>query len=489
MQPVTQQQATTSYNDVQSALQQQQAFAQAVQPGGLAGLQSQQQLLGQLQDQSQGKGPNPALAQLNQTTGQNVANQAALMAGQRGSGANAGLIARQAAQQGAATQQNAVGQAAILKAQQQLAAQGQLQQQQQAMIGQQAGATNAASTSQQNEQQNLLNSISGVNNANVSQQSNINNSNTSMAGVSMQGQQNLLGNVMGGAGSALGLADGGEVNSAEYDVSPSGEGVSTAGPASSGSSNIPKIGNAFQSKSGGGGSGLLSLAALAAKGGKVSDIPKMALGGAPVGITPLQTLASPGQASGPQSSVGQYFTEAKTGSGVQPGTISSGGGPNITSITNAWAKNPSSSPSKATNMSDDDTQEAYLDADAALGVAGADNKEVEMPASNANFDFAAAKGGKVPALVSPGERYLNPAKVDKVKQGASPMKEGALVPGKPKVGGAKNSYANDTVPADLDPGGIVIPRSVTQAKDAEKKAIAFVRSVLAKKGGLPKKSK
>lgn len=82
----------------------------------------QRNLADQLRRQSLGQGPNPALAQLNQTTGQNIANQAGLMASQRGAGANAGLIARQAAQQGAGIQQQAIGQAATLNAQQQLAA-------------------------------------------------------------------------------------------------------------------------------------------------------------------------------------------------------------------------------------------------------------------------------------------------------------------------------------------------------------------------------
>jgi hypothetical protein len=57
---------------------------------------------------------------LSQATGANTANQAALMAGQRGSGANAGLMARQAAQQGAANQQNSAGQAATMQANQSL---------------------------------------------------------------------------------------------------------------------------------------------------------------------------------------------------------------------------------------------------------------------------------------------------------------------------------------------------------------------------------
>lgn len=96
--------------------------------------------------------------------------------------------------------------------------------------------------------------------------------------------------------------------------------------------------------------------------------------------------------------------------------------------------------------------------------------------------IALAQGGPVPAMVSPGEKYLSPEKVSEVKQGANPMSIGKEIPGKPKVGGAKNSYANDTVPATLEEGGIVIPRSVTQSKDAEKKAIAFVKAVMAKQG-------
>lgn len=114
-------------------------------------IQAQQQSLANaLLSQSQGQGPNPAQAALAQATGQNVAAQNALMAGQRGASANPALLARQAAMQGAQTQQNAAGQAATLQAQQQIAAQQALQQQQ-ATMGQQnlglfgtaAGAQNA----------------------------------------------------------------------------------------------------------------------------------------------------------------------------------------------------------------------------------------------------------------------------------------------------------------------------------------------------------
>lgn len=95
----------------------------------------------------------------------------------------------------------------------------------------------------------------------------------------------------------------------------------------------------------------------------------------------------------------------------------------------------------------------------------------------------AARGGAVPALVSPGERYLPPKEVKKVAEGKkAPMKAGEKIPGKAKVAGAKNSYANDTVPKTLESGGIVLPRSVTQAKDPGAAASAFVKAILAKQG-------
>jgi hypothetical protein len=65
--------------------------------------------------------------------------------------------------------------------------------------------------------------------------------------------------------------------------------------------------------------------------------------------------------------------------------------------------------------------------------------------------------------------------------------DGEKIPGKPKIAGAKNSYSNDTVHKELDDGGIVIPRSITQGKDAEKKAAEFVRQVLSKHKKLPRK--
>lgn len=110
-----------------------------------------------------------------------------------------------------------------------------------------------------------------------------------------------------------------------------------------------------------------------------------------------------------------------------------------------------------------------------------------MSASNVASDdtMKFAQGGKVPALVSPGERYLNPKQAKMVAAGkADPMKAGVKVPGKAKVKG--NSYANDTVPATLETGGIVIPKSVMESKNPKKEAAKFVAAIMAKHQGLRK---
>lgn len=220
--PVTTAQANTAYDQTQTGLGQQQAFINALSAqNGIANQNQvfgqQQALAGQLQGIANGTGPNPAQAQLAQATGQNVANQAALMAGQRGAGANVGLLSRQIAQQGAGIQQQAVGQGATLGAQQQLAALGTLQGQQSNLanlatqqVGQQANALTGYNQAAQSSQQNLLNSIAGTNSANVSSQGNQSAANSHIAGIGAQQQGSLLGGAINGAGSAVGaMAHGG----------------------------------------------------------------------------------------------------------------------------------------------------------------------------------------------------------------------------------------------------------------------------------------
>lgn len=211
------------YQRSQGGLDQQQNFLNALQAQNGIGNQSSvfgqaQGLAGLLGMQSLGMGPNPALAQLANTTAQNQAGQAALMAGQRGANANAGLIARQAAQQGAGIQQQAAGQAAVMRAQQQLAAQQMLQQQQGMMgnlanqqVAQQAGALGGYNTAAQNEQALLLNALANYNQQKVGMQSNINSSNAGVQSQTASAQGGLLGGLIGGIGSAFGMAQGGMV--------------------------------------------------------------------------------------------------------------------------------------------------------------------------------------------------------------------------------------------------------------------------------------
>ncbi len=234
VQPSTAAQANQAYNQTQAGLSQQQQFINSLQAqNGIGNQQSvfnqQQQLAQALQNQAMGLGPNPAQDALNAATGTNVANQASLMAGQRGAGANAGLIARQAAQQGAATQQQAAGQSATMQAQQQSAAQQALQNQQQNLaglanqqVGQQANAITGYNQAAQGQQGQILGGIQGQNNANVSMVSNTNNANSGIAQQNANNTAKAQGGLLNAAGSVaslVGLAHGGEIPSHLYSMS------------------------------------------------------------------------------------------------------------------------------------------------------------------------------------------------------------------------------------------------------------------------------
>lgn len=207
--PTTVQQANDAYALAQQQAQQQAQFAQ--QTGAVNGLGNQQNVYNQLQQVAQGQGPNPAQAELAQATGQNIASQAALAAGQRGAGANAGLIARQVGQQGGALQQQAAGQAATLQAQQSLGALNQLGGIAGQQVGQQQNALATANQAAQGLQGNVLQGISNQNNANVQMQGNVNSANAGVAQQNAKKQGDILSSLAGAAGTVLGLASGGAV--------------------------------------------------------------------------------------------------------------------------------------------------------------------------------------------------------------------------------------------------------------------------------------
>lgn len=447
--PSTTQQATDQYGNAQIGLANQQGFLNALQ--GQNGIGNQSNVFNQLQGVANGTGPNPAQAMLNQSTGANTANQAALMAGQRGSSANTGLIARQAAQQGGANQQNAAGQAANLQAQQSLGALGQLGGIAGQQVTNQAGATNAYSQAAQGEQANILNGIAQQNNANVGMQSNINNANAGLAQIGAQGSNQLLGGLLNGVGlgaaTATAKAKGGLITKpkmANGGETPSYGGVTAPTPLPE--NNLPTPNAATGGGAGSGLGGLLS--------GAVNGVISKGVGQLGQGIwSGLGDVAS-GLGIGTGGSAGLGAMAGGAGDAV-----AGGGAADAVLLAANGGQIPNGPRSR-------------------IGQHCAKNKpHLQM-----------AKGGPVPAMVSPGEKYLSPQAVQQVKAGASPMFIGETIPGQPKVDGNKNSYANDTVPKTLESGGIVLPRSVTQSKNAEAKAAKFVHAIMAK-NSLPKSKK
>lgn len=351
-QPFTAGQIDQAQGNVQNSVASQQALLDALKQQN--GTQNQSQVYDQLQGVANGTGPNPAQAMLNNSTGQNVANQAALAAGQRGGSANAGLIARQAAQIGSNAQQQAVGQGAALQANQSLNALGQAGNMANQQVGNQLSANQLQANTALQGQQNLLGAVQGHNNAQNQQFAAQTQNQQSQAGNAMQGIGGLM-NALGPVSDMLG-GMGGQLSAG-----------ATALGAGLGGSVLPAVGGAAEF-----GAAAAPYVMLAAEGGQIPASPK--------------------------SHLGRY-----------------------------------------------------------------------------------AHGGKVQALVSPGERYLPPSEVQAVANGKNPMQAGEKIPGQAAVGGAKNSYANDTVPKKLDVGGVVLPRSVTQSKDADSKSREFVAAVLKQK--------
>lgn len=471
--PATVDQANGAYGNVQNSMGSQNALLAALQ--GQNGLSLQNQAASGFQNLANGTGPNPAMAQLNQTTASNVAQTGAQMAGQRGASQNVGLMTRQVGQQGAATQQQAAGQAATMAAQQQLAGIQGLAGQANTMAGQQIGQVNANVGAQQSEQANLLNALSGQNNANIGMASNINNANAGLANTQLQGQQGMLGgllNTIGGGSSMLGGARGGMVQG--YDEGgqvDASAGPDIGSPSFSSDSGAAALAGGIGPKSGGGGGG-------GGGGGMMSMLPMLMMAAAEGGEVPM--MAEGGAA--PLSMFGQFLAGVQTGSGPSIGSASfgtsSGAAALKEGVTNAGKKLTSSSEPKTTPVGQSTAAKnnwGSTDLSAGKSVAPTSGA-TGLPMGGS---MMAASGGEVPALLSKGERYLSPEKAEAVAAGkADPIKDGKKVPGSPKYPG--NDYRNDVVKAELQPGGIVIPNEILQGKDAEKRAISFVQSVLAK---------
>lgn len=445
-------QLSNSYIGTQGALGNQGQLTGELLPQVPSAVQNQNSVAQSELGMLNGTGPNPALAQLAQTTGQNVAQTTAEMAGQRGASANAGLIARQAAQQGAGIQQQGAGQASTLANQQQIQAQQNLANLSNNQISQTGQAVTNQNQAQQNEQGILQNANTSTNNAAVGMQSNINNVNAQTAAANQNQASNIFGGisslVSGALGFAGGMAHGGEVEDhlklAEMNAHSMNHAKRFADGGGVGSPNLGSGNYVPMAQSGG--PNIQATSALPAnnesfakdlKGmgkkkptdaGTTEPMPALDPNGA---VTPGEQLAG-----GPMDSMG---------------TLSTTGGsmPALPEIAEA----------------------------APLVMAAAHGGKICQGPYDSHVANYLAGGGIVKADVSAGEIYLTPEQVRKViHEDVDPAKIGKKFPGKAKVKG--DSFKNDTIPADLEEGGVVIDRKNMGTKE---KRQLFVHKALARK--------
>lgn len=510
-QPTTADQATNAYGQSQNALSQQQALLAALQAQN--GITNQSNVYNQLQGVANGTGPNPAQAMLANSTGANNAAQAALMAGQRGAGANVGLMARQAAQQGSANQQNAIGQGATLQANQSLNALNQLGGLATQQVGQQANATQSLNQAAQGEQQNVLGGIASQNNALVGMQSNMNNTNNASAIQNSKAQQGLFGGLLGGAGSFIaeggminedgsvtndtsttnkpasrqGYADGGNVMQTPQITSMNSGPSSNAGRFLSGLGNginqgMPFDGSPMAQDNSGGGSG-------GGGGALQAGMQKFTQGfGKSLGFKTPAERALMDQKATQLSQVGPQEPLAATDVGTAD-EIGEAGATDLGGAEGAAGAAEAGEGAEAAGG----LGSAGSVADVLVAHGGKISKKNSVSKKEADDKnkgalyhlnpaalMALAKGGYVPAMVSPGERYLPPSEVEAVAKGKDPLKAGEKIPGKAKTKG--DNYANDVVPKTLEAGGIVLPKSVMESKHPHWAAHKFVSAILAKQG-------
>jgi hypothetical protein len=369
-------QAQQLYGQTQEQLQKQREFTQALMGQVPGALGAQRDLASLYQQQMAGTAPSVAKAQLDEATRQNAARTAAMMASQRGAGANVGLMARQAGMAGSQAQQQAAGQAALLRAEEQQKAQAGMQglSAQQIASAQQAQGTGTQAAL--SAQQLILNQIA--------QQE------AAKAGIAQQtakGQSDIVGGLISGiASGAMGGAAHGGMAGKDFS----------------------------QNYAQGGGLG----------SDDYWDSLKKNLGS----IRVAPTLEGDSDLKKSMQKLGKAGTQS------------------------LLKQEPNQSSGSTLN-------------------------QVRMPGQVVPPMYA--EGGKIPAMVSPGEKYLSPSEVEKVKDGKKEaIDAGKKIPGKAKVEG--DSLKNDTVKMTLEEGGIVIPRSVVQSKDPGEQARKFVQAVLAK---------
>jgi len=388
--------------------------------GANQGIQNQESALGQmLTAQANGGGPNPALAQLQQTTAANNNQAQGQIASTRG--INPALAAKMGANIGAENNQQAAGQAATLRAQQMLAAQSQLggilgQQAGQNIAGQQAATGLIGTAGGLQGQQNQLNQQTAAQNA-----ANQLGAQQIAAGLSSQDSAagaGILGGIFQGAGAAAGLGKAaGGVIPGYADGTPDAP-VPDINPQPQGGTSPLHMYMAGLDSS------YLKPPTANISPGKLQGPPPNAMYGS--GSDPAA-----GQLSSKMLGINQPLDPAAImRNGTSPSTVQQRAGAGLEQMGNAMMQgNP----------------------------AGAYNRFAQM--------HLAGSGAASPMMANGGSIFTA---------------DGG-VPGEASVKG--DSKKNDKVPAMLSPGEIVIPRSIAQSPDAAKKSHDFVQHLMQRSGG------
>lgn len=462
-------------------------------------LAGQQGTAAQYQNIANGTGPNPAQAALNQSTGQNVANQAALMAGQRGAGANVGLLARQAAQQGAATQQQAVGQGATLQANQQIAGL-------QGMAGVQRdmGQTNLGlgnvGSGLVNQTQTGINALGGLGTSTVGLEQRNNEQQFGQgAGVVDKTQTGI--NALSGQGiSASGQEQGG-IN-AQFGQ---GQGITSSTQGQIGqNAGIAggQVGNVITTTNNAVGGNLQNSGQVLGAGGNYNTNVVNATGNVNAADTAMGTTVAKGQ----QDLIGGVMQGAGAGASMAGGAaggyvgMAAGGDPTAPVIA---PEQPGTYEYAAPNGNGPLLKSAFGEQpippqgpQSAFGqfLAGTQSTgdfltqyQTKPPEDTANKQQPAAPPDQGDSKLKKGASGLTKALMMGAAKGGAVERDfrsgGGVKATKPEEKATKpgNSYANDKVKALLSEGEVVIPRSVMESKDPARSAADFVAKVLAKR--------
>ena len=390
----------------------------------------QQQALGsQLAQQANGQGPSPSQTMLAQALSQSGANANGMVAANRGH--YSGMALRDALLANNQATQQAAGTGVAARQQEQLNAQGQLQN----LYGTQG--------SQGLQQQQLL--------SNASLGSQAINANLQTAGASANGQS--AGSALGALGQ-LGSAGIKMVGGSSSPTDSSGIGNTAAGgagqadinanPGSTGVGPMPDTGTTY-----------------AARGGFIPRRPQMMAAGG-VASNPYDLLVSsyPGLAPGIASAGLPPIAAASGGGGGLLGGLPGLGGVGGIPGMGGGGSNPLSSVASGANN-------ALWD-----GLGRLNHGENGGDQAN-QFQPFGISGDKFRDLGNAGTNAM--ARGGSIQTG-SRLKAGGNVPGKASVAG--DSYANDTVDAKLSPGEIVIDRE--HSKNA-KLAKQFIDELMSQK--------